>query len=78
MQRRPIIIYLDSNEKCEKNCDIYNTPESLNTDYVCDDVKEILLNFLGILVLWFYFFKVLITQRYLLFTDAIMKVLGLL
>lgn len=60
----------------KNNRDIYNTPESLNTDYVCDDVKEILLNFLGILVLWFYFFKVLITQRYLIFTDEIMKVLG--
>lgn len=61
----------------KNNRDIYNTPENLNTDYVCDDVKEILLNFLGILVLWFYFFKVLITQRYLLFTDEITKVLGL-
>lgn len=45
----------------KNNYDIKIT-ENLNTDWIADDIKEIWLNFLGVLVLCLCFFKVLICK----------------
>lgn len=59
----------------KNNYDIIKITENLNADQIADDIKEIWLNFLGVLVLCLCFLKFL-SVKYSLLTDEMTKILG--